>query len=128
MGIYPQDNRDATLPFREASKQGHAALKKYIAQQLQGIGWKTDEIVKKMLESEDFYATESVQVKPPSPYKGLFIMVDDAGYATGPTGGGTSLAPAGGYSLAGEVSKHKGDIAAGLRGYEERMRLLIDDM
>ncbi|KAI4215819.1 MAG: hypothetical protein LQ351_001807 [Letrouitia transgressa] len=127
MGIHPRDDRDATLPFREASKQGDAALKEFIAQRFMGVGWKADEIIKDMMESDELYATELVQVKPPSLYKGRFVMVGDAGYA-GPTGGGTSLAIAGGYLLAGEVSKHKGDIAAGLSGYEEQMRPLIDDL
>ena len=83
-----------------------------------------------MMQSEDFYANELVQVKIPSLYKGRFVMVGDAGYAAGPTGGGTTLAIAGAYILAGEVGsgKHKGDIVAGLKGYEEKMRPIIDDL
>jgi 2-polyprenyl-6-methoxyphenol hydroxylase-like FAD-dependent oxidoreductase len=69
-----------------------------------------------------------VQVKVPSLYKGRFVLVGDAGYAPGPTGAGTSLALTGAYVLAGEVGRHKGDLAAGLRGYEERMRPIINDM
>ncbi len=128
MGIHPRDDRDATLPFREAMKQGDGPLRNLVAQHYRGVGWKTDEIMKDMMESEDFYASEIVQVKIPSPYKGRFVLVGDAGYAAGPTGGGTTLALAGAYVLAGEVGKHKGDLAAGLRGYEEVMRPLIDDM
>ena len=30
--------------------------------------------------------------------------------------------------LAGEIARHKGDLSAGLKGYEERMRPIIDDM
>lgn len=59
---------------------------------------------------------------------GCFTLVGDAGYATGPTGGGTTLAMTGGYVLAGELLRHKGDISAGLRAYEARMRPIIDDM
>ena len=47
------------------------------------MGWKTDEIIKDLMESEDFYATEIVQVKYPSLYKGLSVIVGDAGYAPG---------------------------------------------
>jgi len=61
-------------------------------------------------------------------YKGRFVLVGDAGYAPGFTGTDTSLALGGAYLLAGEVSKHKGDLAAGLRGYEERMRPIINDL
>ena len=128
MRIHPRDDRDATLPFREASKQGDAALKNFIAHEYSGMGWKTDEIVNEMMQSEELYASEIVQVKPPSLYKGRFVMVGDAGYGPGPTGAGTSLAIAGAYLLAGEVSKHAGDLAAGLRGYEEQMSPLIHDL
>ena len=128
MGIHPRDNRDATLPFRDAMKQGDDALKQFVAQHYKGAGWKTDEVVKGMMETGDFYANEIVQVKTPSVYKGRFVLVGDAGYAPGFTGGGTSLAIAGAYVLAGEVGRHKGNLAAGLRGYEEQMRPIIDDL
>ncbi|KAI9714265.1 MAG: hypothetical protein M1820_000224 [Bogoriella megaspora] len=128
MSIHPRDQHDATLPFRQAASQEDDALKKYIAQRYQGVGWKTDSILQEMMESEDFYASEIVQVKIPNLHKGRFVLVGDAGYAAGPTGGGTSLALAGAYMLAGEISKHAGDLAAGLRGYEQQMRPLIKEM
>ncbi|MCJ1278330.1 hypothetical protein MMC21_006145 [Puttea exsequens] len=128
MGIHPLDNRDATLPFREAMKQGDDALKQFVAQHYMGAGWKTDEVVKGMMEAGDFYANEIVQVKTPSLYKGRFVLAGDAGYAPGFTGAGTTLAIAGAYLLAGEVGRHKGNLAAGLRGYEEQMRPIIDDL
>ncbi|KAF2097510.1 FAD/NAD(P)-binding domain-containing protein [Rhizodiscina lignyota] len=129
LGIYPRNNRDLTLPFREAMKQGDDALKHYVAQHFQGTGWKTEEILKGMMSAEDFYASEIVQVKAPSLYKGRFVLVGDAGYSPSPfTGAGTTLAIAGAYTLAGEISRHKGDLAAGLKGYEERMRPMINDL
>lgn len=126
--IHPRGSKDATLPFREAAKQGTDALKKYVAGQFSGAGWKTDEILEGMMESDDFYASEIVQVKVPNLHKGRFVLVGDAGYAPGPTGTGTSLAMAGAYVLAGEISMNRGNIEAGLRGYEERMRPIIDDL
>ncbi|KAF7557892.1 hypothetical protein G7Z17_g270 [Cylindrodendrum hubeiense] len=128
MGMNPRDGPDATQQFREAMKGGDDALKQFIAQHYEGAGWKCDEAMKAMMESQDFYANEIVQVKIPSLYKGRFVMAGDAGYAPGPTGAGTSLAMAGAYLLAGEVGKHKGDLAAGLRGYEEQMRPIIRDL
>ena len=128
MGFHQRGERDATLPFREAMKKGDDALKSYIAQHFKGAGWRTDEALKGMMEASDFYSSEIVQVKIPSPYKGRFVLVGDAGYAPGPTGAGTTLAIAGAYLLAGEVSKHKGHLAAGLNGYEEKMRPIIRDM
>ncbi len=128
MGINPRDGRDATLPFREATKKGDGALKQYVGQIFKGAGWKTDEVVKGMMQAEDFYANEIVQVKTPSLYRGRFVLVGDAGYAPGFTGTGTTLAIAGAYLLAGEVGRRKGNLASGLRGYEERMRPIIDDL
>ena len=128
MGIHPRDKRDLTLPFREAVKQGEQALKRFVAQHYKGIGWKAEEAMEAMMGSSDFYASEMFQVKVPSLYKGGFTLVGDAGYAPGPTGTGTTLAMTGAYVLAGEISKHKGDLAAGLKGYEERMKPIIKDM
>jgi len=79
------------------------------------------------MEADDFYANESVQIKLPSLSKGRFVLVGDAGYA-GAMGSGTTLALTGAYVLAGEIGKHKGDIAAGLKAYEERMRPFINEM
>lgn len=126
--IHPLTDSDATLPFREASKGGDDALKQYVAKRFAGTGWRTDEVLNGMMDSQDFYASEVVQVKVSSVYKGRFVMVGDAGYAAGPTGGGTSLAMAGGYLLAGEIVKHKGDLEAGLAGYAEQMKPLINEM
>lgn len=128
MGIHPRDNHDATSGFRQAMKGGDEALKRFIANHYAGAGWKSDDIIKAMMNSTDFYANEIVQVKLPSLSKGRFVLVGDAGYAPGPTGAGTTLALTGAYVLAGEVAKHKGDLAAGLRGYEEVMRPIIDEM
>ena len=128
MGIHPRESRDTTLEFREASKQGDDALKQFLANHYRGVGWRTDEIIQDMMKSKDLYASEVVQVKLPSLYKNRFTLVGDAGYAPGFTGAGTTLALAGAYLLAGEVGKHKGDLAVGLRGYEERMKPLIRDM
>ncbi|MCJ1477592.1 hypothetical protein MMC13_006265 [Lambiella insularis] len=117
MAMRLRKDRDATLPFREAMKQGDAALKQFVAQHYKGVGWKTDEALEGMMQARDFYASEVVQVKTPSLYQGRVVLVGDAGYAPGFTGTGTSLALAGAYVLAGEVGRHKDDLAAGLAGY-----------
>ena len=126
--LNPRDNRDAMLPFHEAMKQGDDTLKDFVAQKFKGVGWKSEEAVKGMMETKDFYASEIVHVKPPGLSKGRFVLVGDAGYAPGLTGGGTSLALAGAYLLAGEVLRHPGNLAAGLRGYEQQMRPIITSL
>ena len=126
--LSPRGNDDATLPFREAMKQGDDKLKDFVTQTFKGVGWKADEILKSMIHTDDLYASEVVQVQIPELYKRRVVLVGDAGYAPGFTGTGTSLAIAGAYVLAGEISKHMGDVAAGLRGYEEQMRPMINEM
>ncbi|EXA35334.1 hypothetical protein FOVG_13426 [Fusarium oxysporum f. sp. pisi HDV247] len=128
MCMNPRDKPESAVAFREASAKGNDALKKYIAQHYSDVGWKSSIALKEMMNSEDFYASEIVQVKTPTLSKGRFVLVGDAGYAAGLTGGGTSLALAGAYILAGELSKHKGDITAGLQGYEQQIRPLINKM
>jgi len=116
------------LSFREALKSGNDELKSHVYRRYNGAGWKTDEILEGMSEAQDFYASVTVQVKVPGLYKGRFVLVGDAGYAAGPIGTGTSLAIAGAYILAGEIAQHSGDIAAGLKGYEQRITPIVDDM
>ncbi|KAJ5895217.1 hypothetical protein N7495_006908 [Penicillium taxi] len=128
MGIYPRTDPDAMKKFREANKLDTNALKNLVAEHFKGAGWKCDEVIRGMLETDDFYASEWAQVKAPTLYQGRFVMVGDAGYAPGPIGTGTSLAIAGAYMLAGEIGKHRGNLAAGLKGYEEQVRPLINDM
>ena len=128
MSVHRSKDPNVTLPFREAVKGGDDALKRYIAKHYDGVGWKNAEVLNGLQQADDLYATEVVQVKVPSLYKGRFVMVGDAGYATGPTGTGTSIAMTGAYVLAGEICKHRGDLAAGLKGYEETMRPMITDM
>ncbi|KAH8176710.1 FAD binding domain-containing protein [Sarocladium implicatum] len=119
---------DATIEMRQAAKQGVKGLKAYFDQHYRGMGWITDALLDDMIESDDFYASEVVQVKLPKLYKGRFVVVGDAGYAPGPTGTGTSLAMTGAYILAGELASHKGDLAAGLASYEAEMRPIIKEM
>jgi 2-polyprenyl-6-methoxyphenol hydroxylase-like FAD-dependent oxidoreductase len=103
-------------------------LREYIAQLYTGVGWKADIYIQEMMNSDDFYVSEVVQVKVPSFHKGRFVLVGDAGYAAGPTGGGTTLALAGGYYLAEEILKNNGNVARGLHAYEERMRPLVKEL
>ncbi|KAI8806243.1 oxidoreductase [Cladochytrium replicatum] len=128
MGIFDKSNCDAMVPFREALKEGKDTLKKYVYEHFHGAKWKTGEILEAMMKTDDFYGSEVVQVKPPTLYKGRFVLVGDAGYAPGPTGSGTTLAMAGAYLLAGEICKHGIEVQAGLREYEKKMRPIMEEL
>ena len=128
MGVNQGTENPAVLRFRDALGRGDDAVKSFLVGHYRGMGWVTDEAIEHMLKSDDFYASEIVQVKPPSFFNGRIALVGDAGYAPGPTGTGTSLAMAGAYVLAGEINAHKGDLKAGLRAYEERMGPIVADL
>ena len=128
MGIHPRSLTDATRPFRDAQKDGDLGVKRFIRERFSGVGWRVPEALDCMDESKDFYASEWVQVKLPTIINSRFTLVGDAGYAAGPTGGGTSLAMCGAYVLAGEIGRHPDDLLAGLRAYENRMRPIIKDL
>jgi 2-polyprenyl-6-methoxyphenol hydroxylase-like FAD-dependent oxidoreductase len=121
------DEKTAMAPFREALKQGTDAVKEHISTTYKGAGWMCSDILRGMLDSKDFYASEIIQIKLPSLYNGRFALVGDAGYA-GAAGAGTSLALVGAYILAGEIKRHQGDLAPGLAAYNQRMRPIIDDL
>lgn len=127
MGINRRHDDQSMVPYREASKKGIDATKKYVYEHYKGIGWKTDEILAQMMTTPDFYTTEFAQIKPPVLYKGRVVLVGDAGYAPGPTGAGTTLAMVGAYYLAGEINKHSGNLQAGLEGYSHQMKPLTDE-
>lgn len=126
--LHPQNGPDATASLRDAMKQGDHSLKEYIANHFKGHGWKTEEVLAALIDTDDLYANEVVQVKVPSLHNGRFALVGDAGYAPGFTGTGTTLAITGAYVLAGEICKHKGNLKAGLEGYERTMRPIITEM
>ncbi|KAJ9635114.1 hypothetical protein H2199_008600 [Coniosporium tulheliwenetii] len=129
MSSYPRSAVTAEVmrPFREAVKAGDGATKQFLAQHFRGHP-RYEEIMPAVRASDNLYASEAVQVKAPSLHKGRFVLIGDAGYAAGPVGTGTSLAITGAYLLAGEISNHPGDLAAGLRSYESRMQPIIQDM
>ncbi|KAM0277936.1 hypothetical protein ACHAQH_005480 [Verticillium albo-atrum] len=109
--FHPRDGAALAKPFREAQRARRAR-----------------KIVKDMLQADDFYASEIVQVRTPHLYRDRFALVGDAGYGSGVTGIGTSLAMAGAYVLAGEVGRHPGDLSSGLRAYEQRIRPIVEDL
>lgn len=123
--IYPPGDDKPMAEFREAMKQGDDSLRAFVAKRFQGVGWKTDAVMEAMLSSDDFYASEWMQLQVPTLFKGRFVLLGDAAHSAGPTGTGTSLALAGAYLLAGELSKHKGDLAGGLKAYEDLMKPMI---
>ncbi|EME39069.1 hypothetical protein DOTSEDRAFT_29248 [Dothistroma septosporum NZE10] len=118
----------STTAFREAQANGDKALRAFLKEKYENGGWICKDVCEEMLSSTDFYASEIVQVKLPSLHRGRFVLVGDAGHATGPTGFGTSAALVAAYILAGEISKSLTNIDAALDAYEAQMKPLLAEM
>lgn len=107
--------------------------KKAFAEIYQGAGWKTEELLQKMMESTDFYCERLGVVQMDPWYQGHVALVGDAAYGPGGSGMGTTTAMVGAYILAGEIGNHCGrgdadrstgsdDVQAALKVYDQRFR------
>lgn len=99
------------------------ALKAVIRSRAAGMGWQADFLIGQIDQAPDFYFDSCSQVVLPRWSRGRIGLVGDAGYCASPLSGhGTSMALMGAYVLAGELARAAGDIPAGLRAYEARLR------
>ncbi|PQE13170.1 hypothetical protein CJF30_00003080 [Rutstroemia sp. NJR-2017a BBW] len=104
-----------------ALRDGAESYMRLMEEEFRGAGWRAEEILRGMRETDDFYSSFFGQVRAPKlgSHNGRVVLLGDAGYAT--PGFGTSLAIMGGYVLAGEMLRHKGDVRAAVEGYERIM-------
>jgi len=105
------------------------ALKTVVRSRVAGMGWEADRLVAQLDDAGDFYFDSASQVILPSWSKGRIGLVGDAGYCASPLSGhGTTMALVGAYVLAGELARADGDVAAGFRAYEARLRPWIEQI
>jgi 2-polyprenyl-6-methoxyphenol hydroxylase-like FAD-dependent oxidoreductase len=91
--------------IRDESEQ-----KKFLCDTFHDFGWETQNILKLMPESDDFYFDAITQVKMNNWAKGRIALVGDAGYCPSPLSGqGNNLAFIGAYILAGELKAANGN-------------------
>lgn len=113
-----------------------AAEKEAFALEFRGAGWRADELVDLLLESDDFYCQREGFVKLERWSRGRVTLLGDAGYCSSTNGYGTSSVLVGAYILAGELVRHAGgDISttasqdgglkAALDAYEQKLRPLV---
>ena len=111
------------LRLREASKTSMAAQKALLQELFEDAGWESARLLEGMHKSDDFYSQDVAQIRLDRWSSGRVAVVGDAGYCPSPfTGMGTSLAFIGAYVLAGEISRHPGNISAALESYERVVR------
>ncbi|KAF6815887.1 FAD binding domain protein [Colletotrichum musicola] len=131
--IFKNDSEE----FRRLRRNGCIAEQKEgVAEVFRGNGWRTDEILKGMMESSDFYWEQIGLVKmDPWSRGGSATLLGDAGYCPSPmTGMGTTSAVVGAYVLAGEIGRHCGGDAGreglgkALAAYEETFRPFVNQV
>lgn len=122
----------ATERLREAHRGGVAGEKAALDEIFRGAGWKTDEFLKGLEESDDFYMERLGVVKLDSWSKGRVAVVGDAAHCpSAVTGMGTTCAMVGTYILAGEIEKHCGrsgskeSLPVALKEYDQKLRPFI---
>lgn len=112
---------------KQALKEDINRQKELFADIFRGAGWQSDRLVKAMLESEDFYAQSSTQIRTKVWSKGRVVCLGDAGYGpTSLTGMGTSLALIGANILAGEIAKSPNDPKQAFAAYEDIFRPYVE--
>lgn len=105
-----------------------AQQKKYLRQRFEAsvCTWQMKRFMEGLDASNDFYMTHWCQVRTPQWAKGRCVTLGDAAFAT--MGIGTSLAMAGAYCIAGELSKItvSEEVPKALKGYEDVYRPYVE--
>ncbi|KAG8158131.1 hypothetical protein KVR01_011892 [Diaporthe batatas] len=119
----------ATGRLKEAHRGGVAAEKAAMADIFRGAGWRTEELIKGMEASDDFYLERLGVVKLDSWSRGRVVLAGDAAHCpSAMTGMGTTSAIVGTYILAGEIARHcgkaggKDGLAVALKEYDRKLR------
>lgn len=105
-------------PSRTIDRRDVRAQQSMVRAAFEGNGWRTDEFLTAMEQTDDFYFDAMAQVELPSWSRGRVALLGDAAHCPSPASGqGSSLALVGAYLL----GQHLGE-PGGLAEYERRMR------
>ncbi|KAH8731614.1 hypothetical protein GQ44DRAFT_822499 [Phaeosphaeriaceae sp. PMI808] len=120
-----------------AARQGGVEEEKAALSDLfREAGWRSEELIKAMQESDDFYCEHMGVVRLDSWTEGRVVLLGDAAYSpTATTGMGTTSSLVGAYVLAGEIQNHCGrsgtskeTLPSALHSYEQRFRPFMDNV
>lgn len=88
-----------------------------------GMNWRVPFMLDRLRDTSELYLDEVSQVQVPSWSSGRVVLLGDAGYAVSLIAGqGASMAMAGAYILAEELSTTPDDVAGALGRYEHQMQ------
>jgi 2-polyprenyl-6-methoxyphenol hydroxylase-like FAD-dependent oxidoreductase len=118
-------NRDPNL--RRAHANGdRLKQKEAFARLYSGLGWETPRIIEQMMQADNFYSDELVQVKLQKWSQDRVALLGDAAWAPSPfTGEGNQLAIIGAWVLAQELSRNRNSVAFGM--FEKRLRPYVEN-
>lgn len=125
--VYLIHIKDDVPALHEANAAGNRTKQKEaFAELFSGLGWESDRVVQQMLNSENFYSDELVQVKIPKWSQDRVVLLGDAAWSPTPfTGQGNQLAIIGAWVLAQELSRNRNSLA--FENYEKRLRNYVEE-
>jgi len=133
--LYAHNNKtDVIFTFRTEKEiaydfRNQEQLQEIVSQQMQGMGWRTPELQKELMDSASFYFDKFCQIKMPSWTKGRVALVGDAGYCASPAAGmGGSLAIIGAAALADAFLAHQNDYLLVFATYNKGLRPFIEEL
>jgi 2-polyprenyl-6-methoxyphenol hydroxylase-like FAD-dependent oxidoreductase len=124
------DQNEASSIHRASVKE----QKEFWTRKFRSAGWQTGRFLEGLETTDNFYCQEVVQVRCETWHKAAdggnrVVLLGDAAYCPSPFSGlGTTAAFVGAYVLAGEISKHRGDLPEALAQYEKVMRPFITEI
>ena len=117
---------DKEIPYNHRDE---AQQRRIIAEQFEGQGWRTAELLREVQRSASFYFSKLCQIRMPSWAKGRVALVGDAAYCASPAAGmGGSLAIDGAAALADAMRESGGDFERAFKSYDDRFRPFIDEV
>ncbi|MET8764572.1 FAD-dependent monooxygenase [Lentzea sp. NPDC004782] len=101
--------------------------KRLLREQVDGLGWWTERILKHLDDTPDFYLDQVAQVVMDRWSHGRVGLIGDAAFSSSPMSGqGTGLALVGAYLLAGELAAAGWEPEVAFAAYEARMRPFVE--
>ncbi|EED17138.1 monooxygenase, putative [Talaromyces stipitatus ATCC 10500] len=121
--------RDGSEELQSLSKAPLEQQKEFWSQRFADAGWQAPRFLGDIKTTDNFYCQEVVQVRINSWYKGRVVLLGDAAHCASPFSGmGTTGGFVGAYVLAGEINRHRDDLAQAFANYEEKLRPFVNEL
>lgn len=124
------NNHSDNEEMRSLPRASTETQQKFWSQRFRGAGWQTDRLLDGMSKTENFYCQEAIQIHTNTwSQGGHVVLLGDAAYCPSPiTGMGTTGAFVGAYVLAGEITRHRQNLALAFAEYDRTLRPFVDEI